>query len=184
VLRQFRWSFSMSDHPLAYFITFTTYGTWLHGQCPGSVDDEHNQVGTPFIEPNPRRRAANQRQMTQELYLLDAVRRKIVLDAIIEECRFRGWTLHALHIRSNHVHLVVTAQREPEFVMRTCKANASKRLNQAGFEDNERKRWTAHGSTRYLWNEEAVAEKCHYTLHSQGDVMEAYNGNDKSNVRA
>jgi hypothetical protein len=24
--------------PLAYFITFTTYGAWLHGRAPGSVD--------------------------------------------------------------------------------------------------------------------------------------------------
>src|SRR5262249_2721206 len=137
---------SMPDRPLAYSITFTTYGAWLHGQSPGSVDDEHSQVGTPFVEPNPKRRAAIRQEMTQEPYLLDAVRRKIVCDAIIEECRFRRWTLHALHVRSNHVHLVVTAEREPQFVMRACKANASKRLNQAGFENAERKRWTAHGS--------------------------------------
>ncbi len=164
----------MPDQPLAYFIIFTTYGTWLHGQSPGSVDDEHNQVGTPFVEPNAKRRAANRQQMTQEPYLLDADRREIVRDAVVEECRFRGWTLHALHVRSNHVHLVVTSERQAEFVMRTCKANASKRLNQAGFEGPDRKRWTAHGSTRYLWNEEAVADKVHYTLHGQGDVMATY----------
>ena len=166
----------MSDQPLAYFITFTTYGTWLHGQSPGSVDGQHNQVGAPFIEPNPKRRLANRQQMTQEPYLLDAARRKIVCEAIIEECRFRGWTLHALHVRSNHVHVVVTSEPDPEFVMRACKANASKRLNQAGMENAERKRWTAHGSTRYLWNEEMVAEKVYYTLHGQGDVMETYEG--------
>jgi REP element-mobilizing transposase RayT len=84
--------------------------------------------------------------------------------------------IDALHVRNNHVHFVVSAQREPEFVMRTCKANASKRLNQAGFETADRKRWTAHGSTRYLWNEQTVNEKIHYTLHGQGDVMEVYDG--------
>jgi hypothetical protein len=26
----------MSKYPLAYFITFTTYGTWLHGDPRGS----------------------------------------------------------------------------------------------------------------------------------------------------
>jgi hypothetical protein len=50
----------------------TRYGAWLHGQSPGSVDDEHNEVGAPFVDPNPNRRAANQQQMTQEPYLLDA----------------------------------------------------------------------------------------------------------------
>ena len=167
----------MTDQPLAYFITFTTYGSWLHGQAPGSVDDQHNQLGTPFLEPNPQRRGANRQQMTQDPYQLDAPRRQIVRDAIIEECRFRGWILHALHVRSLHVHLVVTAERDPEFVMRACKAHASKCLNQAGFEDSQRKRWTAHGSTRYLWKEEAVMEKVNYTLHQQGKVMAIYEGN-------
>jgi REP element-mobilizing transposase RayT len=114
--------------------------------------------------------------MTQEPYLLDANRREIVRDAVIEECRFRGWTLHALHVRSNHVHVVVSADREPEFVMRTCKANASKRLNRAGFENAERKRWTAHGSTKYLWNEDDVSSAVDYTLHQQGDVMAILDG--------
>jgi REP element-mobilizing transposase RayT len=166
----------MADQPLAYSLTFTTYGTWLHAQSPGSVDDEHNEVGSKFVEPNPKRRAANREQMTQEPCLLDSRRREIARDAILEECRFRGSTLHALHVRCNHVHLVVSAEREPEFIMRRCKANASKKLNQAGFETADRKRWTAHGSTRYLWNEQTVNDKIHYTLHGQGDVMEVYDG--------
>jgi REP element-mobilizing transposase RayT len=164
----------MADQPMAYFITFTTYGTWLHGQSPGSVDEDHNTVGTPFAVPSPKRRSAIREQMTQQPYHLDSARRDLVRDAIVEECRFRGWTLHALHVRSNHVHLVVTADREPEFVLRACKANASKRLNLAGYENAERKRWTTHGSTRYLWNEQAVADKIRYTLHDQGDTMAVY----------
>ena len=108
----------MKDQPLAYFITFTTYGSWLHGEAPGSVDDVHNIPGTPFIEPNSQRRAVNRQQLTQDPYLLDANRREIVRDAIVEECKFRGWTLHALHVRTDHVHLVVTAERDPDFVLR------------------------------------------------------------------
>ena len=36
---------------LAYFITFSTYGTWLHGteKGLGSVDVEHNAYLSPFI---------------------------------------------------------------------------------------------------------------------------------------
>jgi len=75
--------------------------------------------------------------------------------------------------------MVVTTERDPEFVMRACKANASKRLNLAGFENKERKRWTAHGSTRYLWNDEAVAEKVHYTLHGQGETMATFEGKEQ-----
>jgi len=167
---------AMPDKPLAYFITFTTYGTWLHGQAPGSVDHEHNQIGTPFIAPDPKRRKANQQRMTQPCVVLEPSQRDVVRDAVIEECRFRGWTIHALHERSNHVHPVVSAEREPEFVMRACKATASKCLNRAGFDNADPKRWTAHGSTRYLWNDGAVAETVHYTLHRQDDPMATYDG--------
>jgi hypothetical protein len=70
--------------------------------------------------------------------------------------------------------MVVTADREPEFVMRSCKAHASKCLTKAGFENSDRKRWTPHGSTRYLWADEAVADKIDYTLNQQGDKMAVY----------
>lgn len=164
----------MPDLPLAYFITFHTYGTWLHGDAPGSVDREHNQVGTPFLALDPKKRTTAQDRMEQEPYFLDAPRREVVRDAIVAECRFRGWKLHALHVRSNHVHLVVTSEREPETVMRMCKSRASKKLNDAGFDTPERKRWTTHGSTRYLWDETVVAEKVEYTLHGQGDPMSRF----------
>jgi REP element-mobilizing transposase RayT len=164
----------MPDQPLAYFITISTYGTWLHGQAPGSVDREHNQYGTPWLEASAERRQEARAKMAQEPYILDETRRAIVRDAIVEECHFRQWTLLALHVRSNHVHMVVTADRDPEFVMRSCKAHASKCLNRAGLDDSDRKRWTAHGSTRYLWTPEAVSADVEYTLHRQGIPMSVY----------
>lgn len=39
-------------NPVGYFITWHTYGTWLRGQSPGAVDDEHNAPGEAFIEPD------------------------------------------------------------------------------------------------------------------------------------
>jgi hypothetical protein len=44
---------------LAYFLTFTTYGTWLPGSAKGkgSVDHEHNVHGMPLS--NPTLRASN-----------------------------------------------------------------------------------------------------------------------------
>ena len=35
--------------PLAYFITFTCYGTWLHGNKETAVDRDHNIPQTPFF---------------------------------------------------------------------------------------------------------------------------------------
>jgi hypothetical protein len=44
-----------SDHyriPLAYLITFRSYGTWLHGDPRGSVDRFHNVYGKPRLPPS------------------------------------------------------------------------------------------------------------------------------------
>ncbi len=166
----------MPDQPLAYFISFHTYGTWLHGAARGSVDRDHNEPGSPFLPADPVRHTKTRERMSQEPYCLDPERRAVVRDAVVAECQFRGWRLLALHVRSNHVHMVVAADREPEFVMRACKAHASQCLNKAGLDGADRKRWTSHGSTLYLWNEEAVTEKIDYTLHRQGEAMAVYDG--------
>jgi REP element-mobilizing transposase RayT len=160
--------------PLAYFITFTCYGTWLHGDERGSVDDEHNAPTTPVLSPAPERRYREQDQLVQPPYQLDAKHRQATLQALCEIVRRKGWALHAAHVRSNHVHLVVTAAGAPERVMNDVKTAVSRRLNKMFPAERDRKRWTRHGSTRYLWTEEAVAEKVHYVLHGQGEPMETF----------
>lgn len=160
------------DAPLAYFITFTCYGTWLHGDDRGSVDVEHNKPGTPVLPPDPDRHAREASALVEPPYFLDQPRRRVTLEAMCESARRKGWTLHAVHVRSNHIHVVVTALGPPERVMNDLKTAASRRLNKAFPAEQGRKRWTRHGSTRYLWTEESVARKVHYVLHKQGEPME------------
>ena len=42
---------------LAYFLTWTTYGTRLHGDQRGSIDAAHNTPGTDILLPDPSREA-------------------------------------------------------------------------------------------------------------------------------
>src|SRR5687768_8476012 len=99
--------------PLAYLITFSCYGTWLHGDDRGSVDREHNEVGADLVPANDVRLAAESERMRQAPYRLDEPRRNVVLRAIIDIAEKRGWHLLAAHVRSNHVHVVVSAGRSP-----------------------------------------------------------------------
>jgi hypothetical protein len=55
--------------------------------------------------------------------------------------------------------------------MADFKAYASRRLKQKLNEPAQLKRWTEHGSTRYLWSEEAVRDEIHYVLHGQGEAL-------------
>ena len=169
--------------PLAYFITFSTYGTWLHGASKGtgSVDRRHNLPGTPFVDPNASREAQSRAEMQQAPFTMQPAEREIVRDAITALCREKSWQLLALHVRSNHVHIVVAADRDPARVMTDMKAAASRELTRANFDDATRKRWTRHGSTLHLFTVASVAEKIDYTLNQQGTPMALYDGrNDEA----
>ena len=161
-------------YPLAYFISFTCYGTWKHGEDKGSVDCEHNQPGTPFLPPNFELREEERSHMQHPPYLMDQSRRAAVRDAIVGVCRFRGWDLHAVYVRSNHVHVVVAAQAAPEKVINDFKAYASRSLNHQQIDEADRKRWSRHGSTRYLWDAEHVNGAIDYVLHRQGEPMAVF----------
>ncbi|MGL4420188.1 MAG: transposase, partial [Gemmataceae bacterium] len=68
--------------PVTYFITWTTYGTWLHGREAGSVDRHHNALGTRFLPANISREEAMRAALRQPPYFLDEPRREIVLQTI------------------------------------------------------------------------------------------------------
>lgn len=159
---------------LAYFITFHTYGSWLHGRATGSVDRLHNHYGGDFVPADARLEQRRREQMTQPPYLLDARGRAIVLESIRRHAEFRGWRLHAVHVRTNHVQIVVTCSKSPEQAMNEFKAYASRVLNDAGCDDASRKRWSRHGSTRHLFDAESLLAAIRYTVNGQGDVMSVY----------
>jgi REP element-mobilizing transposase RayT len=155
-----------------YLITFCTYGSHLHGE-EATVDRHRNAPGSPVLPADPAWLRRNQQRMTGPTYELDRLRRRAALAGFVEVCDRRGWELLAAHVRTNHVHVVVGADRPAEQVMIALKANASRRLNRI---DGERRRWTKHGSTRYLWGPEQVRHAVTYVLDKQGEPMEVYCG--------
>ncbi len=170
-------------YPLAYLITFTCYGTFLHGDERTSVDRHHSGFDTPPLLPNTSRVQAVRRQLKQKPYRLDQRRRQIVLEALREACRDHHWWVFAAHVRSNHVHVVVQAETKPESVLGTLKARASRRLTRCGVDPTGRRRWTSHGSTEYLWREEDVDSVIEYVVDRQGEKMAVYDGRTDSHLR-
>jgi REP element-mobilizing transposase RayT len=160
----------MSD-PLAYFLTWHTYGSWLHGHARGSVDDEHSAHDSPFAPPDATRLASSAARLVNEPLALDELRRDAVQAAVVEVCAYRGWLLLALHVRTTHVHAVVTAPAAPEKVMNDLKAYATRRLRRERLAAEETRVWSTHGSTRYLWDEAGLAEVIAYVVEQQGVAL-------------
>ncbi len=95
----------------AYFITFTTYGTHLHGDERGSVNPTHNKYGEPQLAIRPGLVAAERAFLRQPPFVMAADHRAAVNASIVETCSVSGWQLFALNVRTNHVHALVSADR-------------------------------------------------------------------------
>jgi REP element-mobilizing transposase RayT len=160
---------ALSGQPLAYFITFRCYGTWLPGDDRGWVDRRANTYDSAVRDGHAGLLSTAQSALAHESVILDRQRRTIVDRTVREVCAYRAWTLHALNVRTNHVHLVVTAPRSaPEQVMSILKAWSTRRLREAGLVSPSGKLWARHGSTRYLWTENDIDMACSYVIESQG----------------
>jgi REP element-mobilizing transposase RayT len=154
--------------PIAYLLTWTCYGTWLHGDERGSVDAEHRTPGEPFVPPSVSQRYRCARLMSGPTIQLSPAAREVVAAAIRAHCQFRGWELIALNVRSNHVHTVVSCgDVKPEPVMGQFKAYATRWLREKGFFAKNQKIWTEHGSTGYLRDQKSVSAAALYVEEAQ-----------------
>jgi REP element-mobilizing transposase RayT len=155
--------------PLAYLITFRTYGTWLHGDERSSIDRLHNVFGSPRLAPNPNRKQAEALQLKHAPIILNIAQRVTVEKSVREVCRYRRYALLALNARTNHVHAVISAAIKPEPILDALKAYATRKLRQKGLISTTTRPWVRHGSTRYLWKERHVEKAINYVLYGQGD---------------
>ncbi len=158
-------------YPLAYLITFTTYGTWLHGDKRDSVNEEHNRFGEEFVPCNPGLNIKEQSLLKHPPIKLNAFCRNIVLRAVLEICEFRGWLAHSVHVRSNHVHIVVTGREKPEKMMRDFKIYATRAIKKRSDKIFAERYWTRHGSTKYIWTKEKLRSSIEYVKNEQGNIM-------------
>jgi hypothetical protein len=74
-------------YPLAYLITFRTYGTWLHGDERGSHQRSRDErIGTVKIEPNVPLNEKMVEMSKHPPMMLDKTQREIVRLTVIEVC--------------------------------------------------------------------------------------------------
>ncbi len=149
--------------PVAYFITFRTYGTWLHGDERGSMDRRTAHIpGAPVLNTNQYRRSWEQEQLKHPAVCFNQIQRLLIDTTIRKVIKHNQWQLHALDVQSDHVHVVLTALKRPEAVMNSLKSWCTRELRKAKRISNDIKPWSRHGSTRWLWTENEVKEVCIY----------------------
>jgi REP element-mobilizing transposase RayT len=159
---------------MLYLLTFTCYGSHLPGDARGSFDHLRRGERRP-IDANPGLEAYRRRSTRQAPYVLESAQaRSVVRSAIVEVCAHRCWFLHALHVRTNHVHGIVDAEVPFSRVFGDWKAYASRALRAAGQSPSDRLFWTHGGSARRILSPQDLDRALRYVLLGQGRLMETY----------
>jgi REP element-mobilizing transposase RayT len=155
---------------LAYHITWTTYRTWLPGDARCWVT--WGEFG--IMPPDPECESRARETMIESAVVLNEDQRDLVEQTIRDHCRIRGWLLHAVNARTNHVHVVVTAERNAAEVMNQFKAWCSRKLSDAaGLVDKVakkagRRHWfTEGGDKQVIDDEEYLANAIRYVSEGQ-----------------
>ena len=169
---------AMPGAPLAYFLTFGTYGSRLHGDARGTVDRNHRVLGEDPLPRDDFRRGFELRGMKGEAFSISPAARTVLERTFREVCEFRDWQLMALNIRTEHIHAVVAADASPLSVLHTLKAYGTRALRARRIVGADSQVWARHGSTEYAWNEDDVAAVVEYTLNRQGADLP---GSDRRN---
>lgn len=135
----------MHGDPIGYFLTWVTYGTWLPGDARGWVEYRRG-----WQLPNLILEFESNARMAENACILTSLQRQVVESQIAATCAHRGWILHSVNCRSNHVHVVVTADvANPKKIRTDLKAWSTRALKERC--DTRRENWWAErGSIRYL----------------------------------
>jgi REP element-mobilizing transposase RayT len=156
---------------LAYFLTWPTYGTWLPGDERGWVRYRRGmQLPDPILEQEAAAR------MTEDACRLDHEQRRVVEATIADHCRIRRWSLYAVNCRSNHLHIVVAADRDPDEIREQFKAWCTRRLKVLEYKRRDRSSAPAAAPDEKIrenwWAEHGLEALIHYVREAQDSPRE------------
>ena len=157
-----------SDDPLAFFITWSVYGTHLQGDERGW---RRRRKGPQ--EPKPRLAEWRRERLKHDVLLLSHEQRTKVEQECQRHCEHRHWKLWVVNARSNHVHAVVTAvDCSGKTVRDQLKANCTRGLRERWPVFCDRQVWSVGGDWECVNSEDDLESVCLYVREAQ-DRMEA-----------
>ena len=142
----------MPHHPLAYHITFGTYGTRLHGDLRGTIDRRHNIRGEPVLGQNDAWRRTEKAILRCPPVFLTPEQREYAEVEIPFICDRGHWGYHIAACQTDHVHVLLTADREGPAVRRWLKRWLGDALSQRWPVPGERTWWAKGGSVKWVWD--------------------------------
>jgi REP element-mobilizing transposase RayT len=174
-----------------WFLTWTTYGTWLPGDERGFVSPKfegdiperrNNEPGRPYDEGRRDLRRIAENKLVGDPVRLTPAQAGVVRRQVEETASYRGWQLLAGAIMANHVHLVVGVPGDPDpsALLGDFKSYASRALNLRDRVSVKPRWWTEQGSKRKITDWDNLETVLRYVREQAYalDVWDAVNGDD------
>ena len=151
------------EDPLAYFITWTVYGTFLQGDSRWwRAKRKGSQQPEPLLEQWHRDR------LKHDVVLLTEQHRGAVAHEIARLSEYRDWKLWSANPRTNHVHVVVSApEHSGKQVRDQMKANCTRVLRDLDAQFVDRPIWTTGGDWKCINCEDDLGQAIVYAGEAQ-----------------
>ncbi len=152
-----------TGEPLAFFITWTVYGSYLQGDERGW---RRRRKGIQSSQPKLAQ--WHRQSLKHDVIVLSPDERHIVAIECRRRCDHRGWHSWEVNARSNHVHVVVTAAGcSGKLVRDQLKANCTRGLRQQSERFCDRAVWTVGGDWECVNSDEDLEAVCLYVREAQ-----------------
>ena len=152
--------------PMAYHITFGTYGTRLHGDSRGTVDRRMNRLGDPVIGSDPSWWRQERERLRFPPVVLNCEQMRHAEVSLPQICRRGNWNYHTCAAGPDHVHVVLTSEAEGEAVRKWLKRWLGEALT-ANWPLSQGATWWAEGgSVKWVWTEDYFDDVYRY-VHGQ-----------------
>jgi REP element-mobilizing transposase RayT len=137
--------------PLAYHITWGTYGTRLRYGPRPTVSRDQNEPGTPVLNYDERLWERERANQAYPPVVLTREQMRFVESTVPALCERGYWTLHACAAGPDHVHNILTSDHNPEAIRRLLKRWLGQALNEHWpVLPKDRTWWAECGSIRWV----------------------------------
>jgi REP element-mobilizing transposase RayT len=141
----------MPHFPLAYHITFGTYGTRLHGGDRVTVDRSMNSYGDPLIGIDSEWERIERNLLRFPPRELTIEQRLFIEDVVPSICKRGGWKFVEAAAAPDHVHNVLEAEVDGKDVRKWLKRWLSEALSEHWPLLLEQVWWAECGSVKWVW---------------------------------
>jgi len=140
--------------PIAYHITFGTYGTRLHGDDRGTIDRKMNKPGEPIVGSNPDWWESERDRLNFPPVQLNAEQMRFAESTLPSICARGGWTLHTCAAAPDHLHVVLSTRSDGAAVRKWMKRWLGEAMSEHWPLPGQSAWWAEGGSVRWVWTQE------------------------------